>query len=356
MKVLILIIWLVVSVVCFNAQTVETNISSNPTQPSLPPNIIQLTPYGYISLPVSYWAYMEADFMDAWAGSIETLDATFKITYTDGIIVSIFDNEKSNFKWLNEIKTDDYTITYGLLDNGKIKQIIAKLKTVNFSAQIQNDADIDTFLEIISNYKTGRCDGCLSANNTKQMKRFFEKRFARAKSPFIFTCSNLQPIIESEFKIWLNEEVFYLASKYERETFNKLSSVDDKLKFINNFWLRRDPDPDTEENEYKTEYCERVNYTKKFQSGIHGWKTDRGLVYILFGKPDRVEQIIQDFENLPDTLTEKWFYRYLDKGNMNHEYIFIDPTKTDEFLLRNVTRDNLLKHLNLNHIRDFFYH
>lgn len=162
-----------------NAQTTEKSlILQNPQSISKENkrNIIQLTPAGYISLPKEYWAYMNADFMDAWSGIIESLNNDFKISFTDGLIVSIFDKEIKNSKWKKELKTENYLINYALVEKGKNKLVIAKIHSANFSARIKDDSDIDKFLEIISQYRRGRCESCFYSGNTKQLRKYFEKR------------------------------------------------------------------------------------------------------------------------------------------------------------------------------------
>lgn len=137
---------------------------------------VQLTPFGYISLPRGYWAYMDADYMDAWGGIIEPLEGNFKIIYSDGIVVSVFDGENKNLKWKRYLETENGTITYALAENKKSKRILAKMWTANFSAQIKDDSDIERFLEIIKRYRRGRCESCFYSKNTKQLKKFFERQ------------------------------------------------------------------------------------------------------------------------------------------------------------------------------------
>jgi thiol-disulfide isomerase/thioredoxin len=136
---------------------------------------VQLTPFGYISLPKGYWTFMDADYMDAWGGLIESLNGDFKIRFSDGIIVSVFDGEDKNIKWKKELKTENYSINYALTDNGKTKRVLAKIKSANFSALIENDSDVIKFLEIISKYRIGRCEKCFNSHNTKGLRKFFEK-------------------------------------------------------------------------------------------------------------------------------------------------------------------------------------
>lgn len=137
---------------------------------------VQLTPFGYISLPKGYWAYMDADYMDAWGGIIEPLKGDFKIWFSDGLVVSVFDGEDKKFKWKKQLVTDNGIIYYALTENKKSKLILAKIWTANFSAQIKDDSDIERFLEIIKRYRRGRCERCFYSKNTKQLKKFFERQ------------------------------------------------------------------------------------------------------------------------------------------------------------------------------------
>lgn len=92
------------------------------------------------------------------------------------------------------------------------------------------------------------------------------------------------------YKDWLNKDVVYIITPEERKAFKNLTTDAERDAFIENFWLRRDPTPDTAENEYKDEHYRRIAYANEhFSSGIPGWKTDRGRIYIMYGKPDEIE-------------------------------------------------------------------
>ena len=92
------------------------------------------------------------------------------------------------------------------------------------------------------------------------------------------------------FKKWVNEDVIYVITPAERAAFLALKTNEERENFIKWFWDRRDPDHDTEENEFREQYYERIAYANEhFASGVPGWKTDRGRIYITWGKPDSVE-------------------------------------------------------------------
>src|SRR6202140_1839984 len=100
----------------------------------------------------------------------------------------------------------------------------------------------------------------------------------------------LQKELETPYKKWLNEDVAYIITDEERRAFKRLQTDEEREQFIEQFWLRRDPTPDTVENEFKEEHYRRIAYSNEnFASGIPGWKTDRGRIYITYGPPDEKE-------------------------------------------------------------------
>lgn len=148
--------------------------------------------------------------------------------------------------------------------------------------------------------------------------------------------------VKKVYKDWLEKDVAYIITDEERKAFKKLETDDEREAFIESFWRRRDPDPDTDENEFKEEYYERIAYAnEKFASGIPGWKTDRGRIYITFGKPDGIEshpsggQYQRPYhEGGGSTSTypfEVWFYRHLDGVGSGIEIEFVDPTGSGEY-------------------------
>ncbi len=144
------------------------------------------------------------------------------------------------------------------------------------------------------------------------------------------------------YKKWLNNDVPYLITDAEKKAFKALKTDEERENFIETFWRRRDPNPDTEENEYREEYYERIAYANEhYASGIPGWRTDRGRIYITFGKPDGIESHPSggnydrpSYEGGGSTTTypfETWFYRHLDNVGEGVEIEFVDPTGTGEY-------------------------
>jgi GWxTD domain-containing protein len=110
------------------------------------------------------------------------------------------------------------------------------------------------------------------------------------------------------------EMVRLIMTKEERDIFRHLPDVVSKEEFIQEFWLKRDLDPDTEENEFKEEFFARIDYANKhFREGTHGWKTDRGRIYVYLGPPDRFDETYTN-PNTGRALEGSWlvwiYYRY----------------------------------------------
>jgi GWxTD domain-containing protein len=153
---------------------------------------------------------------------------------------------------------------------------------------------------------------------------------------------NVKPELKKAYKDWLEKDVTYIITDEEKKAFRKLATDDEREKFIEEFWRRRDPDPDTDENEYKEEYYERIAYANEhFASGIPGWKSDRGRIWIMYGKPDERETHPAggpydrpSYEGGGMTTAypfEQWFYRYIPGVGSGVEIEFVDPTGSGEF-------------------------
>ncbi|HBE81813.1 MAG TPA: GWxTD domain-containing protein, partial [Blastocatellia bacterium] len=160
--------------------------------------------------------------------------------------------------------------------------------------------------------------------------------------------------LNKAYKRWLSEDVAYIITKEERRAFMALQTDEERENFIENFWRRRDPNPDTEENEFREEYYERIAYAnERFTSGIPGWRTDRGRIYIAWGKPDSIESHPAggsyerpSYEGGGSTSTypfEIWFYRHLDGVGDGIEIEFVDPTGSGEYrIARNANEKDAL--------------
>jgi GWxTD domain-containing protein len=137
------------------------------------------------------------------------------------------------------------------------------------------------------------------------------------------------------YKKWLDEDVRWIITDEELSAFKKLSNNAERDTFIETFWQRRDPTPDTAENEYKEEHYRRIAYANEhFAAGIPGWRTDRGRIYIMYGKPDSTDshpmggpyqRPAEEGGGQTETYPfEVWRYRYLDGIGQEIEIEFVD--------------------------------
>jgi GWxTD domain-containing protein len=149
--------------------------------------------------------------------------------------------------------------------------------------------------------------------------------------------------IKKAYVEWIRD-VDPILTQSERDAWKKLETDDEREQFIKVVWGSRDPDPDTEENEFKEQFYERVAYANEhFTSGKPGHLTDRGRIYIKFGKPDEIESHPaggpyerESWEGGGSTSTypfERWFYRNIPNVRSGVELEFVDPTGTGEYRL-----------------------
>ena len=152
----------------------------------------------------------------------------------------------------------------------------------------------------------------------------------------------LKTELTKQYKKWLDEDVVWIISDEERAAFKQLSNDEERDSFIEAFWQRRDPTPDTEENEYKEEHYQRIAYANEhFAAGIPGWKTDRGRIYIMYGKADEVESHPSGGtyqrpmeEGGGETSTfpfEQWRYRYLEGIGQEVIIEFVDTCMCGDY-------------------------
>ena len=137
------------------------------------------------------------------------------------------------------------------------------------------------------------------------------------------------------YKKWLDEDVRWIITDEELAAFKKLTTNAERDQFIENFWARRDPTPDTAENEYKEEHYRRIAYANEhFAAGLPGWKTDRGRMYIVYGPPTSIEshpmggpyqRSAEEGGGETETYPfEVWHYNYLEGIGQNIDIEFVD--------------------------------
>jgi len=148
--------------------------------------------------------------------------------------------------------------------------------------------------------------------------------------------------LKGPYKKWVNEDVHWIITDQELKAFKSLSNDEERDNFIENFWLRRNPNPDSPENEFREEHYRRIAYANEhFAAGKPGWKTDRGHMYISFGKPDSIDshpsggaydRPMDEGGGQTSTFPfETWHYRYLEGVGDNIDIEFVDTCMCGDY-------------------------
>ena len=148
--------------------------------------------------------------------------------------------------------------------------------------------------------------------------------------------------LDSAYRQWLTEDVTYIISPDERNAFLQLDTNEEREQFIEQFWLRRSNNPDLPDNDFKEEHYRRIAYANEhYASGIPGWKTDRGRMYIMWGPADEVEshptggtydRPMEEGGGSTSTYPwETWRWRYLEGIGENVIIEFVDPSGSGEY-------------------------
>jgi len=152
----------------------------------------------------------------------------------------------------------------------------------------------------------------------------------------------LRQELKGPYRTWLNEEVPYIITDDERKAFMSLANDEEREAFIENFWQRRNPNPDSPENEFREEHYRRIQYANDhYAAGKPGWKTDRGRIYIMWGAPDSIdshpsgglyERPMDEGGGETSTFPfEVWHYRYLEGIGENIDIEFVDTCQCGDY-------------------------
>jgi GWxTD domain-containing protein len=208
-----------------------------------------------------------------------------------------------------------------------LSSVLVGLMMLNFQAaavaQEQSQKDSDE-------------QGAAQGVKTDPLKRPITEKQKKANA------KSLRQELSKTYKKWLDEDVRWIITDEERSAFMQLSNDEERDQFIEAFWQRRDPTPDTEENEFKEEHYRRIAYANEhFAAGIPGWKSDRGRMYIVFGPPDEIdshpsggsyERPMEEGGGETSTFPfEDWRYRYLEGIGQEVIIEFVDTCMCGDY-------------------------
>ncbi len=163
--------------------------------------------------------------------------------------------------------------------------------------------------------------------------------------------------LKGPYKKWLNETVRWIITDKERRAFLSLTNDEERNAFIENFWRRRNPNPDSPYNSYREEIYRRIAYANQhFSDGEPGWETDRGMIYIKYGPPTSkdshpsggmwerpISQGGGSTATYPFTI---WHYRYIPGIGENVKIEFVDQCMCGNYqMVLDPTANDALKHV-----------
>ncbi len=166
---------------------------------------------------------------------------------------------------------------------------------------------------------------CIGAPARAQSNRGEQSATGGSKSSYDLT---------NKYQRWLDEDVRWIITPEERAAFIRLSKKEDRDRFVEAFWLRRDPTPGTAENEFKEEHYRRIAYANvHFAHEIPGWKTDRGQIYIVYGPPGEIKTDSARGSDDSVKPTEVWHYHSILGYGRNVDLRFVDVCRCGDYRL-----------------------
>lgn len=186
---------------------------------------------------------------------------------------------------------------------------------------------------------------CVSGNRNRPLivllSLFLSIPFASAQTPDQAAAAKKQqaPVKAIPVKVWrkwLSEDVLYIITDQERADFGKLANDRQRDEFIEAFWERRNPIPGATENTFKEQHYRRIAYANEhFASGVAGWKTDRGRIYIVYGPPDEIESHPRGagLGALPQHPSETWRYKFMLGIGQDIFVEFVDACECGDYRL-----------------------
>lgn len=152
----------------------------------------------------------------------------------------------------------------------------------------------------------------------------------------------LKQELKGPYKKWVDQDVHWIITDQELKAFKSLSNDEERDAFIEAFWQRRNPNPDSPENEFREEHYRRIEYANEhFAAGKPGWKTDRGHIYIAYGKPDSIDshpsggtydRPMDEGGGTTSTYPfEIWHYRYIEGIGENIDIEFVDTCMCGDY-------------------------
>ncbi len=220
----------------------------------------------------------------------------------------------------NTDKDDSINITY------KINRIKKKKKTESISVYSGGTTEFvkpgkNSIIVEVKNPKLGFGDYIIFVEARLKSN---SDNYSIAQTPLLVRWHEFPELISDLDKAI--EQLVYIAKPEELNYIKSAQDENEKEKRFLEFWRKKDPTPNTLKNELMEEYYGRVKYANEhFSHYIEGWKTDMGMVYIIFGPPSSVDRHPFDIDSKP---YEIWYYY-----EINRRFIFLDETGFGDYRL-----------------------
>ena len=210
-------------------------------------------------------------------------------------------------------------------------QPVAVSNSQDMSAAKANAAAAQALLNVEQQSMAGGKD---DPNSPLNRKRSDKEQFKQQKE--------LRQELKGPYKKWVNQDVRWIITDQELKAFKSLSNDEERDAFIEQFWQRRNPDPESPENTYRDDYYRRIAYANEhYAAGKPGWMTDRGHIYIAYGKPDSTDshpsggaydRPMEEGGGQTSTFPfEVWHYRYLEGIGDNVDIEFVDTCMCGDY-------------------------
>jgi GWxTD domain-containing protein len=254
-----------------------------------------------------------------WKGIIEGSVIYFYVPGKGRFIFSLFPHNDFNFQKNAVLENNKITFESG----GNRYELISDAPIVSSGGEWNLWLLFDFDFKLNFTFKLDSTDFVqYGAANSPQY--LFSKNWQAQRSS---GASSIQRDLKAIYQKWLNEDVRYIISDEEKQAFSQLNTNEEREKFIELFWQRRDTNSDTEENEFRREHYLRIAFANQnFAFGeTPGWLTDRGRIYVTYGKPDDVQKNETD---------EVWVYKSLPGAGNNGRFEFVKVENKGDFRLR----------------------
>jgi GWxTD domain-containing protein len=222
------------------------------------------------------------------------------------------------FELYNPVKEDSVMMSYKIIDKKENVIYSRQEPAVLTGERTQMIPRIDS-----SKFQVGNYWIVVQAQTIPHDKESMIYRIEKRRS-FIVRWSGL-PVSIKDLELAI-KQLRYISSEAEYDKFEEAATSEEKERLFQEFWRRRDLSPDTRRNEFMEEYYARVEYANQhFSHYLEGWRTDMGMVFIIFSAPNNVDRHPFDYDAKP---YEIWTYY-----DLNRQLVFVDETGFGDYKL-----------------------